>query len=315
MFVSTLGLNEQEQSYLSKICKADIVHCKLDMLDNAQLADIEGVFSYGYDFSEQIIDKMPALKWIHIGQSGMEYLPVGKLIERGIFLTNSRGINASNIAEYVLAMMLAHVRKVLKYYSAQMNCIWDSDTRMGELRDATLGVFGLGMAGREVVKRARAFDMRVLGMDISACPVEGVEKVYLPEQIKDMAAQCDYIVLTLPLTKATHHIISADLLKNVKKGAYLINCGRGALVDLDAVLLAIKTEVLSGACLDVFEKEPLLPSDRLWLWDPEKLIITPHIAGDHFDAYSKRMMDVLSYNLEMYPYVEKMRNRVDITLL
>lgn len=315
MLVSTLGLDENERAYLDSLVPNAVVHTKLDRVPESELALIEGVISYGYDLPQDRVERMTILKWIHIGQSGMEYLPASLLRERNVQLTNSRGINASNIAEHVLCAMLNHVRKTFVYRAKQLVGIWDTETRMGELREAKLGVLGLGMAGREVVKRALAFDMYVMGMDIAPVEIEGLQQFFLPHQVKEMLSQCDFVVLTMPLTQSTHHIINAETLSVLKLGAFLINCGRGGLVDVDALKAAIASGALAGASLDVFEKEPLEKNDELWTWNPEKLEITPHIAGDHFEAYGKRMIEVLAQNLSVYPNFGAMKNKVDIKWL
>lgn len=315
MLVSTLGLNDNERAYLDSLVPNTIVHTKLDCIPVSELANIEGVFSYGYDLPEDRVRLMTALKWIHIGQSGMEYLPVSLLKERGIQLTNSRGINSSNIAEHVLCTMLNHVRKTNIYREKQLIGEWDTETRMQELRGAVLGVLGLGMAGKEVVKRAFAFDMHILGMDIAPVQIEGVEKFYFPNEVDEILKQADFIVLTLPLTKDTHHIINTKSLSIMKKGVFLINCGRGGLVDIEAIKSSIVEGTLSGAALDVFEKEPLEKHDELWTWDPERLVITPHIAGDHFEGYGKRMIEIIAQNLLVYPNFNDMKNKVNVEWL
>lgn len=314
MLVSTLGLDGWERDYLASLTGTEIVHRKLRDLSSEELSSITGVFSYGYDLKEDTIRKMPSLRWIHIGQSGMEYLPFAYIKEREIKVTNSRGINASNISEHILCSMLNHARKTSVYADAQKRHEWDTETRMGELRGSVLAVLGLGMAGREVVKRALAFDMKVYGMDIVDVHIDGVEAVYKPSAIKEILSKADYIALTMPLTKDTHHIINRESLSAVKKGAYLINTGRGGLVDIEALKDAIRSGNLSGASLDVFDTEPLNADSELWSFD-ESLTITPHIAGDHFSAYGKRMIEVMARNINAYPEYEKMINKVNIDSL
>lgn len=314
MLVSTLGLDEWERGYLNSLINTEVIHKKLKEFTDEELSQIEGVFSYGYDLKEETISKMTSLKWIHIGQSGMEYLPFAYLKERGIKVTNSRGINASNISEHILCSMLNHARKSAVYMEKQKRHEWDTETRMGELRDSTLAVLGLGMAGCEVVKRALAFGMKVYGMDIVEVSIDGVEKVYRPSEINEVLSRADYIALTMPLTKDTYHIINGDSLSAVKNGAYLINTGRGGLVDIEELKKAIIDGHLSGASLDVFEKEPLDEKSELWSFD-ERLTITPHIAGDHFASYGKRMIEVMARNISVYPVYEEMINKVNVDSL
>ena len=314
MFISTLGLGKKDKEYLESLCKKEIRHCQINELTQEEYSEIEAVFSYGYDLPIEKVMKMKNLKWIHIGQSGMEYLPFRYLAEQEISVTNSKGINASNISEYVLSYMLSHVRKNDTYRQMQRKHIWDADTRMNELRDSTVGILGLGMAGKEVAKRAAAFDMHVLTMDIFDISYPGVECHYSPDHLNEMLPLCDYIVLCLPLTKETEHIINRESLKYVKRGSMLINSGRGPLIDTDAVLDALKKGIFSKVVLDVFDREPLESDSQLWDFD-ENLIITPHIAGDHFLNYSKRMIEILAANLNLWPDKEKLINRVNVNSL
>lgn len=311
MIVSTLGLDGEERKYIESLTDVAIVHSRLDGLSDGQLGKVEVLITYGYDIPEETIRKMECLRWIHVGQSGMEKLPFGYIRNKGIVVTNSRGINSSNISEYVLCAMLMHVRRSFVFHDMQKDHVWDVDTRMGELRGATVGVCGLGAAGREVVKRAIPFDMTVLGMDIVRQAVPGVREVFLPSRKEEMFGQCDFVVMTMPLTKDTYHILDDDAFRSMKKGVYVINCGRGGLVDLGALEKAIGDGQVSGAALDVFEKEPLTPTDPVWDCLQGKIDITPHIAGDHFDAYAKRMIDVMVANLSAYPDFSAMRNLVD----
>lgn len=314
MFISTLGLEKKDKEYLESLCKKEIRHCQINELTQDEYSEIEAVFSYGYDLPLEKVMKMKNLKWIHIGQSGMEYLPFQYLAEQEISVTNSKGINASNISEYVLSYMLSHVRKNDTYRQMQRKHIWDADTRMNELRDSTVGILGLGMAGKEVAKRAAAFDMHVITMDIFDISYPGVERHYSPDHLNEMLPLCDYIVLCLPLTKETEHIINRESLKYVKRGSMLINSGRGPLIDTDAVLDALKKGIFSKVVLDVFDREPLESDSQLWDFD-ENLIITPHIAGDHFLNYSKRMIEILAANLNLWPDKEKLINRVNVNSL
>lgn len=314
MFLSTLGLNEDERQQLEKLITVPVVHKKIKDMSQEELSQVEAVFSYGYDLPEPVMTDMKNLKWIHIGQSGMEYLPAETIKNRGISLTNSRGLNATNISEHILTVMLNHVRKTWIYRAKQEIGEWDSDTRMGELRDSFVAVLGLGMAGKEVVKRCLAFDMNVYGMDVYNPKIPGIIEVFTPDKVKEIISIADFVVLTMPLTKSTYHIINDDSLSVAKSNMFLINTGRGGLVDIEALKKAIKENKISGASLDVFDKEPLGKESELWNFDP-RLEITPHIAGDHFTAYGKRMIQIMSENINSYPCFDKMINKVNVDSL
>jgi phosphoglycerate dehydrogenase-like enzyme len=309
MKVSTLNLDEEYRYLLEKeFPTTPILHARLADLNDYILAQVEAVFTYGYDLTPAMVNRMERLKWVHIGQSGMETLPFDLLKEKGVFITNSRGINASTISEYVLSAMLNIVRKSFVFADRARQKVWDSETTVDELLGKTVGIFGLGMVGREVAKRAKAFDMTVLGVDVFSGEVPFVDKRYTPEQRMEVLPQCDFVVLCMPLLPSTQGMIDRNELTMMKKTAWLINVGRGPLVVTDALVEAIDANMLAGAVLDVFDTEPLPQEDVLW--SRENIWITPHTAGDHFAQYTPRMVEIIRHNLAQYPNFSAMQNKV-----
>lgn len=309
MKVSTLNLDEEYRYLLEKeFPTTPILHARLADLNDYILAQVEAVFTYGYDLTLAMVNRMERLKWVHIGQSGMETLPFDLLKEKGVFITNSRGINASTISEYVLSAMLNIVRKSFVFADRARQKVWDSETTVDELLGKTVGIFGLGMVGREVAKRAKAFDMTVLGVDVFSGEVPFVDKRYTPEQRMEVLPQCDFVVLCMPLLPSTQGMIDRNELTMMKKTAWLINVGRGPLVVTDALVEAIDANMLAGAVLDVFDTEPLPQKDVLW--SRENIWITPHTAGDHFAQYTPRMVEIIRHNLAQYPNFSGMQNKV-----
>lgn len=309
MKVSTLNLDEEYRYLLEKeFPTTPILHARLADLNDYILAQVEAVFTYGYDLTPAMVNRMERLKWVHIGQSGMETLPFDLLKEKGVFITNSRGINASTISEYVLSAMLNIVRKSFVFADRARQKVWDSETTVDELLGKTVGIFGLGMVGREVAKRAKAFDMTVLGVDVFSGEVPFVDKRYTPELRMEVLPQCDFVVLCMPLLPSTQGMIARNELTMMKKTAWLINVGRGPLVVTDALVEAIDANMLAGAVLDVFDTEPLPQEDVLW--SRENIWITPHTAGDHFAQYTPRMVEIIRHNLAQYPNFSGMQNKV-----
>lgn len=309
MKVSTLNLDEEYRYLLEKeFPTTPILHTQLAQLNNHILAQVEAVFTYGYDLTPAMVNKLERLKWVHIGQSGMETLPFDLLKEKGVFVTNSRGINAPTISEYVLSAMLNIVRKSFVFADRARQKVWDSETTVDELLSKKVGIFGLGMVGREVAKRAKAFDMTVLGVDVISGEVPFVDQLYTPDQRMEVIPQCDFVVLCMPLLPSTRGMIDRNELTMMKKTAWLINVGRGPLVVTDALIEAIDAKKLAGAVLDVFETEPLAADDVLWT--KENIWITPHTAGDHFAQYTPRMVEIIRHNLAEYPNYSQMQNKV-----
>ncbi|MEG0768276.1 MAG: D-2-hydroxyacid dehydrogenase [Ruthenibacterium sp.] len=311
MIISTLALEEKYQQQLQeKFPDLCVQHASLDTLDISVLAETEILFTYGNDIPPERLAQMPNLKWIHIGQSGMDAIPMQILRERKIALTNSRGINSITIAEYVMCMLLNLVRNNYVFYEKAKLGIWDMETHLDELAEKTIGILGLGMVGKEIACRAAAFNMHVLGMNVIQTEIDGVEKIYLPQQRCELFAQCDYIVICMPLTSDTRGMLAAPEFKVMKPTAWLVNVGRGAIIDESCLVKALQTKQIAGAILDVFETEPL-PAENA-LWKQPNVMITPHIAGDRQASYMPKMMRILCDNLYAYPAFNQMKNHVNL---
>ena len=224
----------------------------------------------------QSIPRLTALRWFHGAFVGMDHPVFRSIAERGVTVTNSPGVTAVPIAQYVLAMMLRHAKQIPAWEAAQRERVWrrvESD----ELTDRTVVVIGVGGIGGEVARLAGAFGMRVLGVRRRQEPVPHVDALYPPEQLQDVLGEADYLVIATPLTPQTNGMIDARALAAIKPGAYLINVARGPIVDESALIAALQDGRLAGAALDVFDKEPLPPESPLWAM--ENVIVTPHNAG------------------------------------
>jgi phosphoglycerate dehydrogenase-like enzyme len=185
-----------------------------------------------------------------------------------------------------------------------------------------LGILGYGSIGREVGRLGRAFKMRVLALSRSGRRAEGgysVEKTgdpvgdipeqfYQPEDLHAMLAECDYVVIALPLTPATHHLIGKAELQAMKPTAYLVNIARGPIADEAALVHALREGWIAGAGLDVFEEEPLPPESPLWYL--ENALISPHVAG-FTPRYDERAADLFAENLTRLVNGDPLLNQVD----
>jgi D-3-phosphoglycerate dehydrogenase len=195
---------------------------------------------------------------------------------------NTPGGNAISVAEHTLALMLSMARSVPQASASTKAGKWEKKKFLGnELRGKTLGVVGLGSVGREVVKRARPFEMRILGHDpyvsSQSATALGVELVSLPE----LYAKSDYITLHVGLTPETERMLNADAFELMRAGVRIVNCARGELIDPEALHAALSSGHMAGAALDVFEKEPPGESN---LFQLDSVVATPHIAGSTEEA-------------------------------
>jgi phosphoglycerate dehydrogenase-like enzyme len=228
------------------------------------------------------------------------------------------------MAEYVLMMMLAlaHRLPAMLYYQGRGE--WPSQRWRKfvpqELRGATVGVVGYGSIGREIGRLARAFGMRVLGTRRGAAsgtasyelpPLAGgdePDRLYGSGQLLNMLPECDYVVLTVPYTSATHHLIDRQALRAMKNTSLLINVARGSVVDEAALIHALRKGSIAGAALDVFEEEPLPDDSPLWKMD--NVIISPHVAG-FTPHYDDRATALFAENLRRHLDGETLLNQVE----
>lgn len=254
-----------------------------------------------------------ALRWVHCCRAGVEKSARPEVFERGIILTSSSGRSAPALAEHALMFMLSLTYDVPMLLEAQAERKWavsrEYFMKTGLYRK-TIGVIGLGKTGREVARLAKAFDMRVLGWKRSATPVENVDRVYASaegESVDELLRESDYVVLCVELNDDTWHLMGRERLALMKKSAFLINMGRGGLVDEAALADALRDGVIAGAGLDTFEVEPL-PADSP-LWGMRNVMITPHITPQLPDR-EERMLSYVFENIRAYRGDGKFVNRV-----
>jgi phosphoglycerate dehydrogenase-like enzyme len=250
------------------------------------------------------------LRWVHSMGAGVENL-CRDVAGTDIIVTNSH-VHGDVIAEHVMAMALAHARRLPVVLARQAEGRWARDGAIGTvLRGRTMGIVGLGTIGTELARRAAAFGMRVWGVRRSGAPPSaGVDRVVARDRLDEVLRVADYLALTLPLTPETRGLIGARELALLPRGAFVVNVGRGGLVDEAALAEAIGAGRLGGAGLDVFEQEPLPPSSPLWRLPG--VIITPHVGGS-FPGFLDRAVPFFCENLKRYLTGEPLLNRVDVT--
>ena len=242
--------------------------------------------------------------------------------ERGLVITNARGVFSRPIAEYVMLMILSAARRLPQLLELQAERTWQP-LEARELRDVTVGIVGLGSIGRAVGALATAFGCRVMATrrrpDAGSDATDGagdepflgslmLDRVLSPEQLPEMLAECDFIVLAAPLTDGTRGLISDAAIAGMKPGAWVINVARGELVDERALSRALRDGRLGGAVLDTFLEEPLPPTSPLY--DVPNLIITPHTAWSSTRVLD-RSVGLFCENLRRYAEGLSLVNVVD----
>ncbi|MCD6465248.1 D-2-hydroxyacid dehydrogenase [Candidatus Bathyarchaeota archaeon] len=248
------------------------------------------------------------LKWIQVLTAGVNRLLFPELVESQVLLTNASGIHRIPISEIVMAMALALAKKLHKYIQFKNEGLWKK-VQTEELAGKTMGILGLGSIGMETAWKAKCFDMRVLAL--KKRPIRRptyIDEVLGPEDLDYLLRESDFLVITVPLTDETYHMIGERELRMMKPTAYLINVARGAIIDTRALIKALKEGWIAGAALDVFEEEPLPKDSELWKLD--NVIITPHIAGMSIH-YDERAVEIFCKNLKRFLENKPLINLVD----
>jgi phosphoglycerate dehydrogenase-like enzyme len=269
----------------------------------------------GYSLRAGQLKDARKLKWIHSTAAGVAQLMYPELRDSGIMVTNPSGIFSVPMAEHTMGLLLALARNFPDSVRQQDRArwgqqeIWDQPQHLTELNGKVLLIVGYGSIGREVAKRARAFDMRVWGVTRSG---EGdgtdADKIVPANKLHEALPDADYVLIAAPETVETKHLMGTAEIARMKRGARLINVGRGSLLDEAALVQALESGALGGAALDVAETEPL-PTESA-LWKARNLFLTPHTSGVS-DRLWERQTAILMELLERWFEGREMFNRVD----
>jgi len=259
-----------------------------------------------------LLARMPNLRWYQQWGAGADWLMRHpEIAARDFVITNASGVHAIQISEHILALLLAFARRLPQAMRAQLRGEWQREERedIFELAGKTMVLIGVGAIGERTARLAAALDVRVIGVRRDpAARTPGVERMIGPERLADVLPEADFVVLTIPLTHDTRHMIGERELRLMKSTAHIVNIGRGGTIDEAALIRALREGWIAGAGLDVFEKEPL-PADSP-LWGMENVIITAHYAGAT-PHYNERALAIFLDNLRRYKAGEPLRNVVD----
>lgn len=225
--------------------------------------------------------RAPNLRWVHCDAAGLERSASPTVFEKGLQVTSSSGRTAPALAEHCLFFMLAFAYRFTDFLAAQRSHQWGiaGQDELRGLVGRTVGIVGLGNTGRALALRCKALEMRVLGHRRRAAETPGVDVLTSTDRgegIDDLLRESDFVVLAVPLSDATHHLIGARELGLMKPDAVIVNIARGSVIDETALIATLRAGKILGAGLDVFDKEPL-PADSP-LWDLPNVLMTPHLT-------------------------------------
>ncbi len=272
----------------------------------------------------------PLLKWIQFHYAGIDFAADAPILHKaGVQATTLSGAAAPQVAEYCLTMMLALGHHLPDLFRLQSKADWPAERweRLSprELRESTVALIGYGSIGRELARLLQPLGVKILAVKHNVMQPQDTgytppglgdpqgdlfTRLYPIEALRSVLKQSDFIVLTLPLSPATRGLIQHDMLESVKPGAFLIDVGRGGIVEPTALLSALQEKRLSGAALDVFAEEPLPANSPFWKLP--NVIISPHIAGFSLH-YHARAAKMFAENLRRYLEGEPLLNIYDPT--
>ncbi|MDZ4230020.1 MAG: hydroxyacid dehydrogenase, partial [Candidatus Veblenbacteria bacterium] len=282
-------------------------------------AEVVSPFIYTYLKTDEL-ERLPKLKFIATRSTGFDHIDVAAAKSRGVAVANVPFYGENTVAEHTWALILALSRKILQSYerTERGNFQIDESLRGFDLKEKTLGVIGCGHIGQHVVRIAKAFEMNVLVFDAKPNPALAQELGFTYVSLDTLLKEADVITLHAPYMPATHHLLNAENMKLIKKGAVLVNTARGGLVDTQALVKALENGTLSGAGLDVLEEEcnireegevlstefhkscdlKTLIADHVLL-SRDDVIITPHNAFNSKEAIV-RILDTTVANIQAY---------------
>jgi phosphoglycerate dehydrogenase-like enzyme len=269
----------------------------------------EAEISYGFRIPVNLLARAPKLKWIQVTSAGVDRYLTEEFRRSKVMLTNASGIHATPIGEFVVSLMLMFAKNAPLFFDAKQKKQWVR-TPGTVLNGKTVGVVGLGSIGQEVARLCKAFHMRVIATRRSPKRrhARNVDLLLPPNGLPRLLEESDYVAICLPLTKETHKLIGTAELKMMKPTAYIINIGRGPIIDEEALIRALEAKQIAGAGLDVFTTEPLTKESKLW--ELPNAIISPHVSGGRED-YEVGALDIFCRNLKRYLEGKRMINVVN----
>ena len=292
-------ISDRQKSFITKVAPGATI-VTTDLAGAAeQIADSEILVAWGFNNIRPIYGKASRLRWIHALTAGVEALIFPETQQGPVLISNSKGIHGVPMAEHVLGLMLSFTRQLPLFYRQQQQHLWQRPeiSHLHEINGKTMAIVGLGAIGHEIAKKAKAMDMRVIAARREMTQEPFVDRLYRPEQLLEMLAEADFVVVTLPLTDTTQNLFGREQFAAMKPSAYFINVSRGGVVQETQLIAALQEKKIAGAGLDVFVTEPLPATSPLW--DLPNVIITPHLSAIS-PVYLDRALQLFADNLAAY---------------
>jgi D-2-hydroxyacid dehydrogenase (NADP+) len=226
--------------------------------------------------SDELLKKASKLQWIHTITTGVDYLIHLPSLRKEILISCSRGVHVPQMSEMALLLMLALNRNLPQFIRNQDKRVWERwPTRL--LYQKKVGILGIGAIGEEIARKCKVFGMTVFGIDVIKRKVDAVDYFHGPEDLLKVVREVDYFIIVVPNIPQTRKMVGAEVLSSMKPSAFLINIGRGEVLDEEALIRHLESGRIAGAALDAFWEEPL-PENHPF-WGMKNVILTPHVGG------------------------------------
>lgn len=304
----TFKYTDEEFKSLEDLGYKVIFQNEKDLTLSNEIEDIDTMVCFD-PFEKIDINLFPNLKWMQLLSAGINQVPIDKVLDKNIILTNNRGGYSIPIAEWTVLKILEMLKNSKEFYNKQKEKIWKMDTSLLELYGKTIGFLGTGSIARETAKRLEPFGVNILGINTDGKRVEHFHKSFSIKEINNVVSQCDILVIATPYTEKTHHLVDETVLSSMKDGSYIVNIARGSIIDEKALIESLNSDKIKKAALDVFEVEPL-PEDSP-LWNMDNVYISSHNSWAS-EMNNKRRYEIAYTNMKKYIYGEKLINVVDL---
>jgi len=304
----TFKYTDEEMKTLEDLGYEIVFVDERDISFSKNMKDVDMMVCFN-PFDKIDIENFPNLKWIQLLSAGINQVPLEKVKNQNIILTNNRGGYSIPIAEWTVMKILEMLKNSKEFYDKQREKLWKVNTSLLELYNKTIGFIGTGDIAQETAKRLKGFGVEIIGFNLSGRDAEYFDKTYKIDEIENFASQLDFLVIAAPYTEGTHHLVNENAFKTMKDGVYLVNIARGSIIDENALISNLQNGKVKKAALDVFEEEPL-PEDSP-LWNMDNVIISPHNSWAS-EMNFRRRYEIAYKNMKRYINNEELINVVDI---
>jgi phosphoglycerate dehydrogenase-like enzyme len=280
-----------------------------------QRAAAEANIIYNWSLSAALLREVfllcPHVQWVHTRSAGLDNILFPEILSSPVPLTNGTGVFSPSLGEFALAAILFFAKDLRRMVRNQEAGVWEQFD-ITEITGQTVGIVGYGDIGRAVATRVRSMGMRVLAVKRSGTPIYNMDplvaRIYGPDRLREMLPECDYVVVSAPLTPESRGMIDAAAFEAMKRDAVVINVGRGPVIDEAAMVRALSHGRIKGAALDVFDREPLAAGHPFYTLP--NVLLSPHCA-DHTPDWMERAMQFFIDQFERFQKGEPLLNIVD----